>query len=76
MRRLKCFSSVYDVYAPQDLDKDNLVNVIDFSALAKQWLKTDCLLFDDCDGADIDLSGSVDLADIANMVHRWLSSTE
>jgi hypothetical protein len=74
--RINYMRSVYDIYAPQDLNKDNLVNVIDFSALAKQWLKNDCLLFDDCDGADINLSGSVDIADLANIAQRWLSSTE
>ena len=74
--RINYMREPYDVYAPQDLNKDNLVNLIDVGALVKQWLKSDCLTSDDCDGADIDLSGSVDITDLANMAQRWLSTTE
>ena len=74
--RINYMRSVYDVYAPQDLNKNNVVDVMDVDALVKQWLRSDCLTDEDCQGADIDQSGGVDIADLANMAQKWLLSTE
>ena len=48
------------------------VNALDFSALARYWHETGCAALDDCDGADIDLSGAVDFGDVAAVAESWL----
>ena len=48
------------------------VNSVDYSLLARYWHETDCAALDDCDGADIDLSGAVDFADVAAVAESWL----
>jgi hypothetical protein len=48
------------------------VNSLDFSILARYWHETDCAALDDCEGADIDLSGAVDFGDVAAVAEAWL----
>ena len=50
------------------------VNALDFSALARYWHETDCAALNDCDGADIDLSGAVDFGDVAVVAESWLTA--
>jgi len=49
------------------------VNGFDFAVLARYWHETGCAALDDCEGADIDLSGVVDFADVAVLGQNWLS---
>ena len=49
------------------------VSSIDFSVLARYWHETDCAALDDCEGADIDLSGGVDFGDVAAVAESWLT---
>jgi len=49
------------------------VNGLDFAAVARYWQETDCVALDDCEGADIDMSGAVDFADVAAVAESWLS---
>lgn len=48
------------------------VAIEDLQYLAGQWLATDCGLLNDCDGADMDLSGSVDMADFVLFAGQWM----
>jgi len=48
------------------------VNSLDFAVLARYWHETDCAALDDCEGADIDLSGGVDFGDFAAVAESWL----
>jgi len=48
------------------------VSSLDYSLLARYWHETDCAALDDCDGADIDLSGAVDFGDVAAVAESWL----
>ena len=52
------------------------VNGFDYSLLARYWHETDCAALDDCEGADIDLSGAVDFADVAAVAESWLRGVE
>ena len=49
------------------------VNALDFSALARYWHETNCAALDDCEGADIDLSGGIDFDDVTAVAESWLS---
>ena len=48
------------------------VNLIDYSFFANRWLNTNCASADDCDGADLDYSGTVDIADLKVFCDYWL----
>ena len=48
------------------------VNGVDYSLLGRYWHETDCAVLDDCEGADIDLSGGVDFGDVAAVAESWL----
>jgi len=56
---------------PDRLCRDG-VNGLDSSVLARYWHETDCAALDDCEGADIDLSGAVDFGDVAAVAESWL----
>jgi hypothetical protein len=48
------------------------VNFADYSFFAERWLNTDCASNNNCDGADFDLSGTVDIADLVIFCEYWL----
>jgi hypothetical protein len=48
------------------------VDFIDLAVMANWWGHTDCATNDDCDGADIDFSGTVDIADLEVFCNYWL----
>jgi len=52
------------------------VNGFDYSLLARYWHETDCTALNDCEGADIDLSGAVDFGDVAAVAESWLRGVE
>jgi hypothetical protein len=58
---------------PGDIACPHGVNSFDFTIVARYWHETDCAALDDCDGADIDLSGAVDFGDVAAVAESWLS---
>jgi hypothetical protein len=43
-----------------------------FAFFAERWLNTNCAASNNCDGTDFDLSGTVDLNDLAVFVQNWL----
>jgi len=57
---------------PGDIACPDGVNGVDFSVLGRYWHETDCAALDDCEGADIDLSGAVDFGDVAAVAESWL----
>jgi subtilisin family serine protease len=57
---------------PSDLNEDCDTNMKDFSLFAQSWLEEECSEPTDCDGADINASGSVDAADLSLLVEQWL----
>jgi hypothetical protein len=55
----------------RDFNTDCSVDTLDLVTLAKHWLCPACTPVT-CEGADIDLSGKVDLADFALFAETWL----
>jgi len=58
---------------PGDIVCPDGVNGLDFAVLARYWHETNCAALDDCEGADTDLSGGIDFADVAVVAESWLS---
>ena len=48
------------------------VNGVDYSLLGRYWHERNCAALNNCEGADIDLSGAVDFADVAAVPESWL----
>ena len=46
----------------------------DIGFFAKRWLNTDCSGSNNCDGADLNLSGGVDFVDFAVLANNWLKT--
>jgi len=72
----------YDyVHAPCDTDYSADiaggygVDIADFAAVAARWYETDCGATDDCQCADINRSGTVDIFDLCDLVEVWLRGT-
>jgi len=59
-----------------DIDRNGIVDMVDFSHLAAPWLDTDCRRSDWCSGTDLDKSGTVDLDDYARFTRHWLENTQ
>lgn len=48
------------------------VDIVDARLLFARFGETDCASKNECDGADIDLSGTVDIVDLATVMVHWL----
>jgi hypothetical protein len=48
------------------------VNFIDYAYFANRWLEINCSSSGNCGGTDLDLSGTVDIADLAIFALDWL----
>ncbi|MEE9370709.1 MAG: dockerin type I domain-containing protein [Sedimentisphaerales bacterium] len=59
----------------RDFNGDTKVDFIDFAVLASYWGETDCIDPNWCEGADLDINGSVDSNDLALFVDYWLEKT-
>jgi hypothetical protein len=57
---------------PADLVCPDGVNFVDYSFFAERWLNTNCASNNNCDGADFDFSGMVDIADLEIFCDYWL----
>jgi hypothetical protein len=60
----------------RDFNNDTIVNFTDFAVLASYWQKTNCGDVNDCEGADIDINGTVDNNDLMLFTDYWLYRTE
>ena len=52
------------------------VNLVDYSFFAQQWQYTNCEANNDCDGTDLDISGTVDWEDMMIFCQHWLEGIE
>jgi 1,4-alpha-glucan branching enzyme len=57
-----------------DMDGSGTINLEDFSIWAQQW-QNECDNWNSCDGADFDMNGQVDLADLYTFLSKWLDAT-
>jgi len=55
-----------------DINLNGSVDFIDFAIFANQWGAAGCTACDWCNGADIDHSGEVNLADLKILTENWL----
>lgn len=55
-----------------DLNGDDSVDFSDYSILAGRWMDDNCEVSNNCDGADINFSGSVDIVDLQIFSQHWL----
>jgi hypothetical protein len=56
---------------PPNIDGVGEVNLGDFAILAKHWLDQ-CVSPNWCEGADLDVSGTVNFDDLKTFIHSWL----
>jgi len=54
-----------------DINQDTIVNLIDYTMVASNWLKYSPFV---CDPADISEDGNVDMDDVAQIVINWLEN--
>jgi len=65
--------NVLAVQPDSDINNDGKVNIEDFAILAAWWENENaCSLPDWCGGADFDMSGTVDMFDLAFFAENWL----
>ena len=55
-----------------DINRDHLVNFVDFALLMEHWLESGCGIWSWCGGTDIDLSGTTDYLDLHILTSNWL----
>ena len=59
-------------FNPADFTCPDGVNVEDLDYFVQRWLWDDCTSSNDCDGADMNVSGEVEFADFAMFAQNWL----
>lgn len=57
---------------PGDVNGDCKVNMLDLADFLTQWLRNDCEDMSNCEGADMEPDGDVDLVDFAILTGHWL----
>lgn len=63
--------------SPAGINRDNLVNLKDFTSLSNYWLATDCSEENFwCEGADINQDSVVDFLDLTELSDDWLWELE
>jgi hypothetical protein len=62
----------WQVLAEGDFVCPDGVAMEDFSYLAQRWQRADCAATDDCEGADLNNDGTMDLDDLAAFAESWL----
>jgi hypothetical protein len=62
----------YEYYMVGDLNASCNVNADDFNQFSVSWLQTGCVRPGNCDQADIDRNGTVELMDIQILAEHWL----
>lgn len=75
--RISSYASWISSNIPSRLDGDysgdNEIDLIDFSILAANWKRPDCLTNNDCNGVDSEPDGDVDLVDLAAFLENWIN---
>lgn len=63
---------VQEVYPVSgDFEPDEDVDLLDLSCFVNSWLEDNCGEYDNCYGADIDVSSSVDFTDFSYFLSHW-----
>lgn len=63
-----------NLISPPDFNCDNTIDIADFYHIAGHWLDSDCTADNNwCIRSDLDLSGSVNLSDIARFSSHWIA---
>jgi Dockerin type I domain len=57
---------------PGDVHNDCKINILDLADFLAQWLRNDCGDVSNCEGADMEPDGDVDLVDFAILTGNWL----
>ncbi len=60
-------------FAPGDFLCPDGITFKDYSHFAGRWLQRRCMYYNDCDKADLDLSGKVDERDLKMFCEHWLA---
>jgi hypothetical protein len=60
----------------RDFNNDTIVDFRDYAILASHWLETSCNAPSWCEGADLDIDGSVDINDVMLFCQYWLERTK
>ena len=55
-----------------DIVEPEGVDLVDFAYLAARWARSDCASTGDCEGADLDGLGTVDIEDLEILTANWL----
>ena len=55
-----------------DFNFNGSVNLADFAILASYWADTECALQNNCEGADFEPDGDVDIEDLVDFSRQWL----
>jgi hypothetical protein len=63
---------VINVLGNPDINGDSNINNTDFAKVAANWLDNTCTAPTWCDGADLDISGTVDIEDLKTLAASWL----
>jgi len=65
--------NVLAVQPDSDINDDGKVNIEDFAVLACWWNDDGgCVEPDWCNGSDFDMSGTIDMLDLAFFAENWL----
>ena len=57
---------------PGDVNEDCKINMLDLADFLAQWMRNDCGDASNCEGADMEPDGDVDLVDFAILTGHWL----
>ena len=55
-----------------DFNFNGSVNLVDFAILTSHWLALDCSTYENCEGADFEPDGDVDIEDLVEFSRQWL----
>lgn len=55
-----------------DIKRDCYVDYNDIRVMARNWLRSDCADYENCNGADLDIDDDVDFADFSIFAQQWL----
>ncbi|MFA6187471.1 MAG: dockerin type I domain-containing protein [Phycisphaerae bacterium] len=67
-----CFSQV----RTRDFNNNTVVDFQDYAILASYWQQTNCSSSNGCEGADLNVDGSVDFDDLMLFCEFWLEKTK
>ncbi len=55
-----------------DINGDQYVDSIDLAVMSENWEGIDCGLYEDCNGADVDYDGFVNMGDLMILIDQWM----